>query len=379
MKEFPRHIQIHSFHGYPAVLLNRDDAGQAKRLVYGGVSRTRISSQCLKRHWRSDSSEFAIEGIASVPGSVRSRQTIARRVIEPLTTAGLAKEISDVIEAGFNTAVYGKEGKDHRQTLLLGEQEIQYLAKEAKRVAKKHGGSVEKIRKGMAAWSQDAKANLRAMRESVAVPGGVWSTMAGRFVTSDATANVDAALQVAHSFTVHREETEGDWFSVVDDLYRPGIDPVVDHLGETELSSGYYYGYVVIDRHKLVSNLGGDEESAGEIARRLIHLIATVTPGAKLGGTAPYSYATWMFIEAGDTQPRSLAEAFRKPVDEGTAAAAIEAVNHRIAKVDEAYGNSNERRVLMLEDSPVPNETERMTTLAELAAWVGGAVARGMR
>ena len=48
----PRFIQIHTLHTYPAALLNRDDAGLAKRLPLGGTVRTRISSQCLKRHWR---------------------------------------------------------------------------------------------------------------------------------------------------------------------------------------------------------------------------------------------------------------------------------------------------------------------------------------
>ena len=48
----PRFIQIHTLHTYPAALINRDDAGLAKRLPYGGAVRTRISSQCLKRHWR---------------------------------------------------------------------------------------------------------------------------------------------------------------------------------------------------------------------------------------------------------------------------------------------------------------------------------------
>lgn len=41
-------VQIHTLTSYPAVLLNRDDAGFAKRLPFGGVTRTRISSQCLK-------------------------------------------------------------------------------------------------------------------------------------------------------------------------------------------------------------------------------------------------------------------------------------------------------------------------------------------
>ena len=48
----PRFLQIHTLHSYPAALLNRDDSGLAKRMPFGGAVRTRISSQCLKRHWR---------------------------------------------------------------------------------------------------------------------------------------------------------------------------------------------------------------------------------------------------------------------------------------------------------------------------------------
>ena len=46
-----RFLQIHTLTSYPASLLNRDDAGFAKRMPFGDATRTRISSQCLKRHW----------------------------------------------------------------------------------------------------------------------------------------------------------------------------------------------------------------------------------------------------------------------------------------------------------------------------------------
>ena len=59
----PRFLQIHTLHSYPAALLNRDDSGLAKRMPFGGATRTRISSQCLKRHWRVAQDEFAIHGI----------------------------------------------------------------------------------------------------------------------------------------------------------------------------------------------------------------------------------------------------------------------------------------------------------------------------
>jgi hypothetical protein len=56
-----RFIQIHSLTSYPASLLNRDDAGLAKRIPFGGAVRTRISSQCLKRHWRTTQDHMALK------------------------------------------------------------------------------------------------------------------------------------------------------------------------------------------------------------------------------------------------------------------------------------------------------------------------------
>ncbi len=68
----PRFIQIHTLHTYPAALLNRDDAGLAKRLPYGSAVRTRISSQCLKRHWRVANDAFALDKLGQ-PMATRTR------------------------------------------------------------------------------------------------------------------------------------------------------------------------------------------------------------------------------------------------------------------------------------------------------------------
>ncbi len=68
MTTLPRFIQIHTLHNYPAALLNRDDAGLAKRLPYGDKVRTRISSQCLKRHWRVAEDSFSLSTLAKSKG-----------------------------------------------------------------------------------------------------------------------------------------------------------------------------------------------------------------------------------------------------------------------------------------------------------------------
>ena len=70
-------LQLHTLTSYPASLLNRDDAGFAKRIPFGGAVRTRVSSQCLKKHWRDFKGEDALAGLG-VPMSVRSRFTFAR-------------------------------------------------------------------------------------------------------------------------------------------------------------------------------------------------------------------------------------------------------------------------------------------------------------
>uniref|UniRef100_UPI003AF90BE9 type I-E CRISPR-associated protein Cas7/Cse4/CasC n=1 Tax=Thiolapillus sp. TaxID=2017437 RepID=UPI003AF90BE9 len=63
MTLLPHFIQIHTLHNYPAALINRDDAGLVKRLPMGDAVRTRISSQCLKRHWRTADDRFSLSSL----------------------------------------------------------------------------------------------------------------------------------------------------------------------------------------------------------------------------------------------------------------------------------------------------------------------------
>ena len=50
-----RFIQLHLLTSYPPANLNRDDLGRPKTAKMGGVDRLRVSSQSLKRAWRTSS------------------------------------------------------------------------------------------------------------------------------------------------------------------------------------------------------------------------------------------------------------------------------------------------------------------------------------
>ena len=191
-------LQIHTLHGYSAVLLNRDDSGLAKRMTYGDAIRTRISSQCLKRHWRMADGIHSLRGIDGATAAVRSRQTVTRRVIGPLQENGHDPVAITAIENAFQRAVYGSDkGETSRQPLLLGEPEISYLAAQAKQLAGAHGGDAAAAEQAAKQWEKNAKGNMKELRNKSKLPGGIEAALFGRMVTSDVEANIDAPVHVA--------------------------------------------------------------------------------------------------------------------------------------------------------------------------------------
>ena len=385
----PRFLQIHALHSYPAALLNRDDSGLAKRMPFGGSVRTRISSQCLKRHWRTAQDEFAIHSIAGSTAAIRSRNIVERRVIAPLKgTDGISEEVLTAVENAFNVGVYGSSGATERgrQPLLLGLPEVEHLHQRAAAICAEHPSDAKAAGDTAAALFNARRGegnNFRALMDSARLPAGLEGALFGRMVTSDPGANIEAAIHVAHAFTVHREESESDYFSVVDDLQGDDEDAGAAHIGDMELTAGLFYGYVVVDVPGLVSNLEGcnsndwqdaDRELSAKVAEHLTHLIATVSPGAKLGSTAPYACADLVLIEAGSRQPRSLANAYRTP-SKPQLAEATGALAGYLGKLDNAYGVNETRRVMSVEDCDIPS-AERLN-LDDLASWAAEAIRNG--
>ena len=362
----PRFLQIHTLSGYTAALLNRDDSGLAKRLPYGDALRTRVSSQCLKRHWRFAKDPHALSGIDGAVEAFRSRDLVTQKVMGPLRER-FSNEVVAALEPEIQMAVYGDKGtsKAGRQTLLFGEPEIAWIAAEASRLADQAGGSPDAAATAAKKWKGEFRANIRAMRENATLPAGLVSALFGRMVTSDPDANVTAPVHVAHAFTVHGEEPEIDYFTAVDDLAED--EPGADTIQDTELTSGLFYGYVVVDLPGLVDNLGANVSLAGAVLHNFIYLIAEVSPGAKLGSTAPYGRASFMLLEAGDRQPRSLAEAFRTPC-EPYVDPAVTALCGHLSALDRIYATGEERRHLCVEDVSMPES--QPGSLADLATWV---------
>lgn len=384
----PRFVQIHTLTSYPATLLNRDDAGLSKRIPFGSSTRTRISSQCLKRHWRRAEGEYALSEIEGVEMSVRSRRIFEDLIAKPLLEEGLEEENLRVVLKAIQSELLGESAKakagkkegavilETNQVIVLGRPEIEFI-KEAARTILRDAPSAKESATRVKEYLKENRKNMAALEK--AAGAGLDAAIFGRMVTSDILARGDAAIHVAHSFTVHREETESDYFTAVDDLVAESGELGSGHINETELTSGLFYGYVVVDLPQLVSNIEGVERSEFEKADRaiaarvldhLVRLISQVSPGAKKGSTAPYAYSELIMIEAGNRQPRTLANAFRDPVAPSLGEA-VKALGGYLESFDRMYGKSEERRICSIHNTaPIP--AEEIPSVDGIAGWASG-------
>src|ERR1700736_5064147 len=106
-----RFAQFHFLTSYPASRINRDDVGFAKRVPFGGAVRTRISSQCLKRHWRTYEGENSLWEIKDASASVRSRRTFEEFVFHPLVEQGVSAPLAHAASEGLMKLMLGRSDK----------------------------------------------------------------------------------------------------------------------------------------------------------------------------------------------------------------------------------------------------------------------------
>src|SRR5579862_5531781 len=205
-------LQIHTLTSFAPALLNRDDAGLAKRVPFGNAERMRVSSQCLKKHWRDE-----LVKTTDLPGAIRSRLFFEREVLPRVMAAGIPEaDATTLVELLLRRVIQGGQDKDRplrlNQPILFGKPEADYFISMITEAAKSSDAArvlTEKL--------TDAKKNLKAMMAAAGLGSavhGIEGAMFGRFVTSDILARSDAAVHVAHAITVHPLQSEIDYFTV---------------------------------------------------------------------------------------------------------------------------------------------------------------------
>ena len=317
-------IQLHLLTSYPPSNLNRDDLGRPKTAIMGGAERLRISSQSLKRAWRT--SDVFEQHVKDHIGqrSRRFGRWVYNELIENKIDENEAKKIAIKInqklekDTNISTNQHSETSEDNSEvnTKKKGSKSNKEQSIENDHLLHLSPSEINSIKSAVAEYvskkSEDVFNNICLTASVDAVDIALF----GRMLASNPKANVEAAAQVAHAITVHKVNVENDYFTAVDDLNKGEVDSGAAHLGETEFGSGLFYIYICIDEDLLLKNLNNDKNLAVSTIEGLILAAATVAPTGKQNSFASRAYASYICVEKGEIQPRSLSVAFLKPINE---------------------------------------------------------------
>jgi CRISPR system Cascade subunit CasC len=325
-------IEIHAIQNHSPANLNRDDLGAPKTCYFGGVMRSRISSQCLKRSIRT-SEQFKI-----LCGGIRTRrlpQFLASQIEDkqmlPLAEAvvrecGLKEDKEakvgkkDVIVFLSKAATANMVGLLRKEPAEVSDSRVQLLARQfAKMVADERfapdmalsGRMLEPAKppKATKGKTRNAGDEDQGEAESGSKAAGVWN---GRDL------RIEAALQVAHGISTHEARPEVDYFVAKDDI--PGEDAGGAHIGEAMFASACFYKYFSIHWETLLKNLegfsGNYEFLAAHTVGAFLRGVSLANPTGKQNSFAAHNPPDGIVVEVKKDlgTPISYANAFASPV-----------------------------------------------------------------
>lgn len=341
-------IQLHLLTAYPPANLNRDDLGRPKTAMMGGDIRLRISSQSLKRAWRtSEVMESALKGHQGVRTKllgVEIYKAIKHGGIKDKAAQDWAQKIAAVFGKLESADKKAEEGEAADIVLADGSSVPKALAKslsirQLAHVSPEERAAVDALVTALIERGSEPTAEeLNLLREHHTATD---IALFGRMLAEAPRYNMEAAAQVAHAISVHKVAIEDDFFTAVDDLNQGLEDVGAGHMGETEFAAGLFYLYLCIDKTLLIENLGGDLALADQALAALVEAAATVAPTGKQNSFGSRARASYILAERGDQQPRSLSVAFLKSVDgrkNGMLSDAIQGLTTTRDNMDKVYG-----------------------------------------
>ncbi|MEV2270866.1 MULTISPECIES: type I-E CRISPR-associated protein Cas7/Cse4/CasC [Nonomuraea] len=361
----PRYLDIHVLQTVPFANLNRDDLGSPKSLVYGGATRTRVSSQCWKRAVRLDV-ERAIGNRA-----VRTRRVPAE-VAARLQERGWSEEAALAAGAQVALSANKKEGlklEDKGGTsvlLYLPEAALDALAD----LAAEHREAIEAtagVKKPKAVLPSEQVAKLLSERNGVI-------NLFGRMLAELPGAGVDGVVQVAHAFTTHEVAPEIDFFTAVDDCL-PEDAVGSGHMNSAEFSAGVFYRYASLDLAGLMENLGDDATMARELTGEFLRAFVSSLPTGKQTSSAANTLPDLVHVAVRGDRPISFAAAFEAPIrpEHGIAAPSRRQLAHHAGRLEKLWGTSGviHRGYACVDDKPLDGLGAQVESFTEL---IDGAV-----
>jgi CRISPR system Cascade subunit CasC len=387
----PQFLQLHLLTAFPPANLNRDDTGRPKTAIVGGSERLRISSQALKRAWRTSD---VFQGVVGDAIGIRSQRFLLR-LVDKLEEGGLDHEeatrrarLSLAVKApqaaedgqpedGKKLKVTGKSKASLSGKIVFGSLQTkegrENLTNELVHLGPEEIAVLDDLADSLARGKAPDAETLDLLEQR---PRAADIAMFGRMLADNPKYNVEAAVQVAHAITTHRVTVEDDYFTAAEQLKGDADDRGAGYVDVQEFGAGLFYTYVCVDTRQLLENLKGDKGLVTRAIEGLIRAAATVSPRGKQNSFASRAYTHYLLAERGPAQPRSLAAAFLKSVSANGVGPSITALESLRDGFDRAYGACAEERAVMNVESGTGTLSD-ILALATIAIEIEAAATKG--
>ncbi|TPR23280.1 type I-E CRISPR-associated protein Cas7/Cse4/CasC [Apilactobacillus timberlakei] len=314
------YVDINLLQSVPASNINRDDTGSPKTAQYGGVTRSRVSSQAWKKAMR----QYFIDHLEEKDLGTRTLELVGfvadkiQKLDDSIThTEAMDKAEKVVNKAGLKTNTKSKKHPENDYKLkalfFVGNEQADKLAQAA----------VDGV---------DDKKELQAiLNDNPALDISLF----GRMAADDPTLNEDASAQVAHAISTHAVNTEYDFFTATDD-FSSKDNAGAGMLGTMEYNSSTLYRYANVAGHELVKQLGDPKKAAKSIAL-FIEAFVKSMPTGKSNSYANETLPSAIVVTIRDDRPVNLVNGFEKPVssDDGYLDASLERLNGEFEKANQ--------------------------------------------
>ena len=398
-------LALHLIQNHAPSNLNRDDNGDPKDCLFGGVRRARQSSQVLKRSIRwspvfrsyfADTPELLAQRTQLLPELVRKRlagvdlaDEVKQAIVEAAEKFGKVDRKSGAEDSAEEApkSGTGRRGRSDEPSALEARRKTkQLMFLTPAEVDRLTGELIELYRtQGAKAFAEIKWDKFREDTREKYEPHAVDIAMFGRMTTSSPFKDIDAAVQVAHAISTHAVEQEFDFYTAVDDI---SGEAGAGFIGETTFNSATYYKYLSVHWETLVENLQDDPAVAAKAVRALIHAAVLAIPSGKQNGFAAHNLPDLVLVEVRpENIALSYANAFVEPVrrfdperrrEVSLLEASVQALQTYVPKINGMYGLTAQRAFL----STLPFElagAQQLQSLSELLDWLPQGAGQGAR
>lgn len=329
-------IDVYAVQNVPPSNINRDETGNPKTAQYGGVLRSRVSSQAWKRAMRNEFKDFFAENSLGV----RTKNAVQLIVNAMVQQRPECADRAEDYAIGVLQATGVKVKASTRAGAASGKPVTQYLIFVA-------NSEISKLAELALKWldeGKDAKkANLGMRKEVSAVFHGeqaVDIALFGRMLASASDLNTDASAQVAHAISVDAVKPEYDYFTAADDFTENDNAgaAMIDSVG---FNSSTLYRYATVNLDALEEQLGNAKATAKAAAVFVESFIRSM-PTGKQNSYANRTLPETCIVAFRENQPINAVSAFEQPVrsEHGSPVSAVASrkLVDELVKIQDVYG-----------------------------------------